>query len=507
MFAQIAAFQFMGDLSIKPDMSIEEKKRRASLIIQKCWANYRMNALLKREADPSSAEEEEEKELATEPMALFIFAEDNPVRQLLTSLNSNGYFNTFIMLAIIVSSICLAFEHPENDKNSTMMKNLLILDVVLTVVFVFEMFTKIISRGFVMAPASYLQDSWDRIDFLIVLISVIGLFEFAEEWKALRVLRTFRVLRPLRALRRFPQLAAITATLVSSLIPVSIVAFIAFFVVCIFAVLWVALQKGKLFQCTADEDFDDHAAYLAFDTCSQLGGTWSNSGQNFDNIFNSLLTLFEVMTLEDWQGVMYASIDTTDIDANYEQTYERQYRGTWGWGIMYMIFVMVGAFFFLNLIVGVVVNAFDMNDKMNQTDSDRDEAKKRKQTGMITKAGPIFVGGYYTGMRQPAFEMLTSTAWDMAIAACIVLNVAAMAFEHAEQSETTTNFLYGLNIVFTIIFTFELGVKLIALGVTRCFQDRWNTFDAIIGESAAAAATTLTAAAPAAAAPLHQLQC
>eukprot|EP01052_Picozoa_sp_SAG31_P011185 SAG31_NODE_628_length_13432_cov_131.456086_13_plen_1393_part_00 len=479
VIGHLAAFALVGDLTISDDLSDEEKRRRGTLIIQKMWAKYRLRKLVQHEQAVARGEieepEVEEEELPVEPMACFIFAEDNALRELFVQLNANDHWNAFIMLCIAVSSITLAFEHPENDPDTAFAWELFILDVILTLIFVFEMFTKMIARGVIMAPSAYLRDTWDQMDFVIVVVSVIGLFPFAHEYKMLRVLRTFRVLRPLRTLRRFPQLAAITATLISSLVPVGIVAFIASFVVAMFAVLWVALQKGKLYQCTADEN-----DYIKFSDCVSAGGQWKNSSQNFDNIFSSLLTLFEVMTMEDWQGVMYASIDTTNTETFYRETYERETRGTWWWGILYMVFIMIGAFFFLNLVVGVVVNAFDMADKMNQTQADRDEAATRKQTKMITRASPIYASGYYTGLRDPLYNLLVSQAWDIAIAVCIILNVVCMACEHAEQATTTTDVLYGLNIVFTLIFTVELIVKIIALHPTRCFADQWNTFDAII---------------------------
>ena len=480
----------MMDRKITDNMDQAEKERRAGLVIQLWWAKYQvrkqkeMIAQIVREEEGEQQAKDDFKQ--TEPKSCFIFPEDNSLREVFKNLNEDGYFQFFIIVAIIISSITLAFEHPEDDPEATKADVLFVLDVLFTLLFIFEMTSKMIADGVCMAEASYLRDPWNQMDFCIVIVSAIGLLPFANDIKVLRVARTFRVLRPLRALRKFPQLAALTATLVNSLVPLGIVAVICFFVISIFAVLWIALQKGRVFRCSVDEDMDDHKHYFTYVECLAEGGEWVVAQQSYDNYFRSLLTLFEVMTLEDWQGVMYNSIDTTDIKALdaagnwHEESYERQYRGTWWWGIMFLVFVMVGAFFFLNLIVGVVVNAFDLNEKMDATGLDREEALVRRQTWLITMASPIHAGGWYLKVRKPVCALITSVCWDMFMAAAIVGNVFCMAFEHSEQPESLTNFFYGVNVFFSLLFTFELMLKVIAYNPVRTFIDRWNVFDGVI---------------------------
>lgn len=45
-----------------------------------------------------------------------------------------------------------------------------------------------------------------------------------------------------------------------------------------------------------------------------MGGSWINFARNFDNIFVAMLTLFEVMSSEDWLTVAYRGIDAVGID-------------------------------------------------------------------------------------------------------------------------------------------------------------------------------------------------
>jgi hypothetical protein len=44
-----------------------------------------------------------------------------------------------------------------------------------------------------------------------------------------------------------------------------------------------------------------------------MGAEWSQFARNFDNIFNAMLTLFEMMSSEDWLSTMYRGIDIAGI--------------------------------------------------------------------------------------------------------------------------------------------------------------------------------------------------
>ena len=99
-----------------------------------------------------------------------------------------------------------------------------------------------------------------------------------------------------------------------------------------------------------------------------------------------------------------------------------------------MFFVIVGAFFFLNLLVGVVVNAFNMEDKMEETGVGRMEAIQRRRAWMISIVAPIRVTSWYESFRKPCHSLMLNSSWDNGVGVCIILNVLVMATEHANQS-------------------------------------------------------------------------
>lgn len=61
-----------------------------------------------------------------------------------------------------------------------------------------------------------------------------------------------------------------------------------------------------------------------------------------------MMTLFIVSSLEGWPDIMYSAIDTTKIDNG------PKYENSVGYMFFFVIFLMIGSFFFLNFFIGVL---------------------------------------------------------------------------------------------------------------------------------------------------------
>jgi hypothetical protein len=84
----------------------------------------------------------------------------------------------------------------------------------------------------------------------------------------------------------------------------------------VYSLVGVNLFRGQFFYCK--QEWKDPRISMAhvvtkFD-CNNMGGEWSKYARNFDNIFNSMLTMFEMMSSEDWLSTMYRGLDTTGIE-------------------------------------------------------------------------------------------------------------------------------------------------------------------------------------------------
>ena len=133
---------------------------------------------------------------------MWLFAADNTARKFIQKLVMHKVFGIVIMACIFISTVTLAFEQPLEDPKSEKRKIIGIIDYVMTGVFTIEALLKIIAFGFLLnGRKSYLRDSWNQLDFTIV---VSGLISVASESDIgfFKVLRIMRVLRPLRLITR-----------------------------------------------------------------------------------------------------------------------------------------------------------------------------------------------------------------------------------------------------------------------------------------------------------------
>jgi hypothetical protein len=112
--------------------------------------------------------------------------------------SQSNFFEGFILILIIITSICLAFESPLNDPCGTTVKVLLVIDYTSTVFFVLEAAIKMYGHGL----RKYFTDVWNVLDFTIVFTSIISFLPFSSKLSFFKVLRMARLLRPLRIISR-----------------------------------------------------------------------------------------------------------------------------------------------------------------------------------------------------------------------------------------------------------------------------------------------------------------
>ena len=125
-----------------------------------------------------------------------------------------------------------------------------------------EFLLKIIAYGFFMDEYSYLQgkyfikinlDNWNKLDFFIVLSTVIDMILSSGGMRALRNLRLIKILRPLRFISRNENLQLVVKALLSSAGAITNVAMVILVIYTMFAILGMSLLKGKLGYCDIDD--------------------------------------------------------------------------------------------------------------------------------------------------------------------------------------------------------------------------------------------------------------
>ena len=119
-------------------------------------------------------------------------------------------FDKFILTLIILNCVTLAMDEPGADgegPQGTLGDVLTVMDSIFTWAFIVEFVLKILTLGLVLHPGSYMRNSWNLLDGLIVITSIIELASAStgggdSSMSSLRALRALRALRPLRLISR-----------------------------------------------------------------------------------------------------------------------------------------------------------------------------------------------------------------------------------------------------------------------------------------------------------------
>ena len=109
---------------------------------------------------------------------------------------ANKFFDTLIILIILVSGLGLAIDNPLNDPAGKERKIVTYIDQITSYAFTIEAFIKIIVFGLVAnGRSSYLRNIWNLLDFLIVVFSILSMTPLPQSLKYFKLLRIARPLR------------------------------------------------------------------------------------------------------------------------------------------------------------------------------------------------------------------------------------------------------------------------------------------------------------------------
>ncbi|XP_073916569.1 voltage-dependent T-type calcium channel subunit alpha-1H [Castor canadensis] len=419
-----------------------------------------------------------------ESWALYLFSPQNRLRVSCQKVIAHKMFDHVVLVFIFLNCITIALERPDIDPGSTERAFLSISNYIFTAIFVAEMMVKVVALGLLWGEHAYLQSSWNVLDGLLVLVSLVDIIVAmasaggAKILGILRVLRLLRTLRPLRVISRAPGLKLVVETLISSLRPIGNIVLIccAFFI--IFGILGVQLFKGKFYYCEGT----DTRNISTKAECRAAHYRWVRRKYNFDNLGQALMSLFVLSSKDGWVNIMYDGLDAVGIDQQPVQNHNP-------WMLLYFIsFLLIVSFFVLNMFVGVVVENFHKCRQHQEAEEARRREEKqlrrlerrRRSTFPSPEAQRRPYYADYSHTRRSIHSLCTSHYLDLFITFIIGLNVITMSMEHYNQPKSLDEALKYCNYVFTIVFVFEAALKLVAFGFRRFFKDRWNQLDLAI---------------------------
>eukprot|EP00580_Thalassiosira_gravida_P014264 CAMPEP_0201685176 /NCGR_PEP_ID=MMETSP0494-20130426/53021_1 /ASSEMBLY_ACC=CAM_ASM_000839 /TAXON_ID=420259 /ORGANISM="Thalassiosira gravida, Strain GMp14c1" /LENGTH=688 /DNA_ID=CAMNT_0048169005 /DNA_START=668 /DNA_END=2734 /DNA_ORIENTATION=- len=316
-------------------------------------------------------------------------------------------------------------------------------------------------------------------------------------------------------INRFPEVKVVVDALLLSLPAVADVGVVMVLLFLVFSVFGVTFLKGTFYKCLESSLTPEELNLVTYpklvgqltsaelswldvdspncgantwevgktptsrELCSCLNGDWVETiPQNFNNVLSGFALLFEISTTESWVSVMYAAIDQRGTDTQPVRDTNR------AWALFFVVFLSLGAFFILELFVGVIIENFsrlrDTKGLVLMTDAQRQWASTQQ---FIMRIKPEVL------LRRPErklraicydFIMPGSNPWfDRFIVAVIIANSIGIATISFGDSDEKSIVLGILNLLFSSIFVVESVLKITALG-KGYFRSRWNIFDFVV---------------------------
>ncbi|XP_068707283.1 voltage-dependent calcium channel type A subunit alpha-1-like isoform X2 [Montipora foliosa] len=423
--------------------------------------------------------------------SMFIFGPDNSIRRACHWVANLRYFDDFILVVILMSSILLAVEDPVHP-NSTRNKVLQYFDYGITAIFAFEVLVKMIDLGVIVHKGSYLRSGWNIIDAFVVSCNIAALLlgignDSNDSMDTIKSFRVLRVLRPLKAINKSRKLKAVFECMLYSLKNVRNILLITLLFYFIFAVVGVQLFKGKFFFCndfskmTKEECQGQYFKYdvgvngeISLNNFKVKNRTWDEHKFNFDNVPSAFLALFSSSTGEGWPLGMYNTIDVTEEDRGPIRDNQIQM------SLYYVCFVVVFSFFFLNMFVALIIVTFqEQGEKeMDGCELDRNQ-RDCIQFAMTAKPRQRYMPENKNTCFYKVWRVVDSKPFEIFIMTTIVLNAIVLMVSYDGASKQYDNILNNLNTAFTFVFLSEAILKLIAFR-QNYFRDFWNLFDFFI---------------------------
>ncbi|XP_051864685.1 voltage-dependent calcium channel type A subunit alpha-1 isoform X21 [Drosophila albomicans] len=321
-----------------------------------------------RLADRMGGPKKEENPPGGGPTSLFILTEDNPIRKYTRFIIEWPPFEYAVLLTIIANCVVLALEEhlPESDK-TVLAQKLEKTEAYFICIFCVEASLKIIALGLVLHKHSYLRNIWNIMDFFVVVTGFVTLYPNLGPEVDLRTLRAIRVLRPLKLVSGIPSLQVVLKSIIKAMAPLLQIGLLVLFAIVIFAIIGLEFYSGTLHKtcysledpnklvkegevetpCNSDNILEKAGgSFVCNNATSMCLDKWDGPNQgitSFDNIGFAMLTVFQCITMEGWTAILYWTNDALGSSFNW---------------IYFVPLIVIGSFFMLNLVLGVLSGEF-----------------------------------------------------------------------------------------------------------------------------------------------------
>ncbi|XP_049428729.1 calcium channel, voltage-dependent, L type, alpha 1D subunit, a isoform X7 [Epinephelus fuscoguttatus] len=397
-----------------------------------------------------------------EGSAFFIFSSTNPFRVFCHKLINHHIFTNLILVFIMLSSVSLAAEDPIRNFSA---RNIVLgyADYVFTSMFTFEIILKMTTYGAFLHKGAFCRNYFNLLDLLVVGVSLVSFGIQSSAISVVKILRVLRVLRPLRAINRAKGLKHVVQCVFVAIRTIGNIMIVTTLLQFMFACIGVQLFKGKFYRCTDEAKSSPEeckGTYILYKDGDVNQPTihkrvWHNSDFNFDNVLMAMMALFTVSTFEGWPALLYKAIDSNRENLGPIYNYRVEI------SIFFIIYIIIIAFFMMNIFVGFVIVTFQEQGEKEYKNCELDK-NQRQCVEYALKARPLRRYIPKNPYQYKFWYVVNSTGFEYIMFVLIMLNTLCLAVQHYGQSALFNYVMDILNMVFTAVFTVEMVLKLIA---------------------------------------------
>ena len=365
------------------------------------------------------------------------------------TIAASGLFEGFIMLVVIFNTGTMMMEH--HNMTDEYKKTLADLEVVCTVIYVFEVLIKIFGLGlkpYFRGPGS----GFNILDFTLVMSALATyLIEFlragGEEkqgstlmvGRMLRMLRLFRAARLIKVLKKHESVMMLINTVLSSWSAILNVCLFIAILVCILAIMGLQLYGADV-------------------------PGWEAPREHFQTFPRAVLTVYQIFTGEDWSPIMFAYMHAFGPSA----------------ALYFVLTFIVTNFALANLFVAVILENFAVAEHLKPQKQEEQYNKQERAKQMLSPRKQVATQASASAIRKKCALLMGRVWFSDGVMAAIVVSTFALMAEGPPMSSTHYLDDFGCeycqyfrralevtDIALFFLFWCEALIKIIALGPYR----------------------------------------
>jgi len=415
-------------------------------------------------------------ELEEPERVLFVLMPQNPIRKFFEQLGESVYFDTLILFVIVLSCFFLIIEPPFTDlvdypqqveANEPLVPfaTISLCNLIFTCLFSTELVCRVMGQGLFFTKNAYLKEGWNVIDAVVLVFALVEISGVLDGTSLAKIMRMGRALKPLRLMKRNQSMRMVIDALITTLQPIAYVILFLIFTLVVFGLAAIGVFGGKLFFCSSPAvafplgKMECSGTWIVQD--GNLNGVifpsvWDNPYYfNFDSFFMAFMSLFMVSTFK-YVGIIFACMDITAKDQ------APLTNNKWYWSVFFIVYILVGALFVMNLFVAFIIDGF--NAAKGSTQAEEIYRRFRRQLLQYRPKYETFKPPDFRISRQLR-KLIESKVFQTISTLCVLVNVSMLLADNADASESYISMMKSQNDFFYGELCLEVVLCAIAYGI------------------------------------------